>query len=167
MASVRYRISIHSSPDQVFDVMTDFANYGRWNPWIKQIDGPVAAGSRLEVRFKLSTLRFPIKYTLVEMDPPDSFTWRGAGKLGLFAYSERKRQIYTRSDGTAIYSTRLQFFGPFASVAAWFYGRAVARGLRSEAQALKNYCEKNYPIDSIQAAPPASKVIRSVDLQSA
>ena len=42
-------IEIDATPDEVWDVLTDFADYEEWNPFVTSITGPAVAGARLAV----------------------------------------------------------------------------------------------------------------------
>jgi hypothetical protein len=44
-------IEIESTPDRVWDVLTGFAAYAEWNPFIRLIRGKLEAGQKLEVHF--------------------------------------------------------------------------------------------------------------------
>ncbi len=43
-------IRIEAHPRKVWAVLTDFARYGDWNPYIIEVDGPLAPGSELRLR---------------------------------------------------------------------------------------------------------------------
>ncbi len=40
---------INATPDKVWTLLTDFANYPKWNPFIKSIKGEVNASNKIEV----------------------------------------------------------------------------------------------------------------------
>ena len=45
----RRPIDIDATPDEVWEVLTDFDDYGDWNPFITSITGPAEPGARLAV----------------------------------------------------------------------------------------------------------------------
>ena len=44
-------IEIESTPERVWEVLTGFASYAEWNPFIRLITGKLEAGWKLEVHF--------------------------------------------------------------------------------------------------------------------
>ena len=49
---LRSEIEIDASPDRVWNVLTDFAAYPDWNPFIRRLDGQFTVGSRLTTRIE-------------------------------------------------------------------------------------------------------------------
>ena len=49
MKEIKHSIKIEASPERVWQVLTDFAQYPQWNPFIRRISGSIEEGSRLEV----------------------------------------------------------------------------------------------------------------------
>lgn len=47
-------IIIEAQPQRIWDVLTDFDSYSEWNPFIDHIDGTLAEGEILMVRFASS-----------------------------------------------------------------------------------------------------------------
>lgn len=50
MRSIATEITIRGNADQVWSVLTDFAKYPEWNPFIREASGAAIPGSRLNVR---------------------------------------------------------------------------------------------------------------------
>ena len=46
---IRTEILINSTPDKVWEILTDFENYPNWNPFIKSIEGDMNVGKTIEV----------------------------------------------------------------------------------------------------------------------
>jgi hypothetical protein len=62
-------IEIDSTPERVWEVLTDFDSYSEWNPFIRSISGPLREGARLEVYLSLGNgkpYRFTPRVTLIE-----------------------------------------------------------------------------------------------------
>jgi hypothetical protein len=52
MRELSREIEIHAPPERVWSVVTDFAAYPDWNPFIRRISGELHEGARLEVRIE-------------------------------------------------------------------------------------------------------------------
>jgi hypothetical protein len=52
MRELRREIEIDAPPERVWAVVTDFAAYPEWNPFIRRIGGELRVGARLEVRIE-------------------------------------------------------------------------------------------------------------------
>ena len=50
MKTIATEIAIQATPERVWTILTDFAKYPEWNPFIREASGEVKTGSRLEVR---------------------------------------------------------------------------------------------------------------------
>ena len=52
MKEVRTEIEIGASPEKVWGILTDFANYEQWNPFIIKAAGRAEQGSTIEIHIK-------------------------------------------------------------------------------------------------------------------
>ena len=52
MEELHSEIEIKASAERVWELLTDFASYPEWNPFIRQISGEPITGERLEVRIE-------------------------------------------------------------------------------------------------------------------
>jgi hypothetical protein len=48
MKTIHTEIEIHASAESVWRLLTDFARFPQWNPFIRRISGEARAGARLE-----------------------------------------------------------------------------------------------------------------------
>jgi uncharacterized protein YndB with AHSA1/START domain len=76
-ASVRSKreLEIAAPPEVVWEVLTGFEQWPKWNPEVKsmKIDGPVAPGTEFRWKSGPGT----IVSTLEQVDPPRYIRWRG------------------------------------------------------------------------------------------
>ena len=74
-AVARGEIEIAASPEIVWRVLTDIANWPSWNPDVKSVslEGPLAAGTRFRGKAGPGT----ITSTLRTVDPPHRIDWTG------------------------------------------------------------------------------------------
>lgn len=49
-ATISTMIDIDASPQAVWDVLTNFAAYGEWNPFMSRTEGTPTVGTKLVVR---------------------------------------------------------------------------------------------------------------------
>jgi hypothetical protein len=76
------RIEIHADADRVWQVLTDFAGYAEWNPFILQAEGEPRPGHRLVLRMQPAGGRAAtFRPTVLEARPPSRLRW--LGRLGL------------------------------------------------------------------------------------
>ena len=52
MKELHSEIEIDASAERVWGVLTDFASYSQWNPFIRRIGGKLKVGERLEDRLQ-------------------------------------------------------------------------------------------------------------------
>src|SRR5437762_12809858 len=85
MKEIRTTTDIHSTPEKVWGVLTDFGAYPQWNPFITKAIGALEPGERLDLRLEppgahLRTLR----PTVLAADPSRERRWHARrGFLGL------------------------------------------------------------------------------------
>lgn len=78
--------NIPAPPDAVWGVLTDFAAYGRWNPFMDRIEGTVQVGNRLRVHMSPPGGRgVTFRPTVLAAVPGRELRWLGTlGVRGLF-----------------------------------------------------------------------------------
>jgi len=54
MRQIRKEIEINASAERVWQILTDFAAFPKWNPFIREISGELNVGGKLDVRLQLS-----------------------------------------------------------------------------------------------------------------
>jgi hypothetical protein len=86
MVALRTEIDIAASAARVWDVLTDFAAYPEWNPFIRRIEGILAPRCRLLVRIQPPGGRaMTFRPTVLRVEPERELAWRGRTLVpGLF-----------------------------------------------------------------------------------
>jgi hypothetical protein len=78
MKELQSEIEIAASPERVWDILTDFAAYPRWNPFIRSISGKLEVGERLEVRLEPPGGRgITLRPTVLSAEPNRQLRWLG------------------------------------------------------------------------------------------
>lgn len=79
-------IEIAATPERVWSVLTDFASFPDWNPFIPRLDGEAAVGARLDTDLRPPGGRgMRFRPTVLAATPGRELRWLGhAGPPGLF-----------------------------------------------------------------------------------
>jgi hypothetical protein len=86
MKELRTEIDIAASPEAVWRVLTDFAAFPAWNPFIREASGEQTVGGKLRIRIVPSGGKGMVfKPTVLRYEPNRELRWRGRlGIPGLF-----------------------------------------------------------------------------------
>jgi hypothetical protein len=134
-------IEIAAPPAAVWTVLTDFASYPSWNPFIREIEGPLREGGRLRVRLQPPGGRaMSFRPVLQAVDPERELRWLGRVVLpGVFDGEHRFTMTSSGPD-----RVRFEQAERFSGVLVPVLGRALARtkgGFEAMNQALKGRAE--------------------------
>jgi hypothetical protein len=78
MRELRREIEIDAPPERVWAVVTDFAAYSEWNPFIRSISGELHEGAKLEVRIEPPGARaMTFKPTVRAVEGSRELRWLG------------------------------------------------------------------------------------------
>nr|WP_046285426.1 SRPBCC domain-containing protein [Mycobacterium sp. UM_NZ2] len=72
-------IDIAAPPERIWHVLTDFANYGQWNPFFVAVEGRPELGAKLALRTKYSRRLRPAVFevTVRVVEEPLALMWGG------------------------------------------------------------------------------------------
>ena len=78
MKELHLEIEIDASAELVWGVITDFASYPEWNPFVRKISGEPKVGERLEVRLEPPGGRaITLRPTVLKAEPERELRWLG------------------------------------------------------------------------------------------
>ena len=78
MKELRSQIEIESPAERVWQVLTDFAAYPEWNPFIRRVDGQPEVEEQLVVRMRPSGTRgMTFRPTVMKAEPNRQLRWLG------------------------------------------------------------------------------------------
>jgi len=78
MKEIHTEIEIHAPAERVWQVLTDFAAYPQWNPFIRRIEGEIKVGARLQVFVQPSGGKgMSFRPTVLKAEPNREFRWLG------------------------------------------------------------------------------------------
>jgi hypothetical protein len=78
MHKILTEIDIDATPERVWSILTDFAAYPSWNPFIRSISGDVQAGHRLTVSIQpVGGRAMTFRPTILLVQPTSELRWLG------------------------------------------------------------------------------------------
>ena len=145
MKELRTQIEIEATPDRVWEILTDFAAYPEWNPFIQTIEGDAATGSKLEVRIEPPGGRaMTFKPTVLEAAPRQELRWLGRVLvLGLFD-GEHSLRIEPIDDSRVRFIQAERFTGVLVPLFGKGFEK-TQRGFTAMNEALKRRAEATAP----------------------
>ena len=78
MSSLRTEIVINASPEKIWNILTDFENYEKWNPFIIHSSGQPKKGTRLVNTMKNGESNMTFKPRITDVQPHKRFEWLGS-----------------------------------------------------------------------------------------
>lgn len=146
-------IIIAAPSEAIWAILTDFAAYPEWNPFIRRITGKLEVGSRLEVDLAPPGGRaMTIRPTLREVQPGRILRWLGqVGLPGLFD-GEHSFQVEPLADGQVRFVQSERFSGVLVPLVMTFIGASTQQGFEAMNTALKERAEALAPGRKVQAA---------------
>jgi hypothetical protein len=135
--------AIQANPERVWDVLTDFAAYPEWNPFIPRITGSLETGSRLDVQLQRPGSRgVRMRPTVQAAEPPRELRWLGhLGIPGLFDGEHRFRIEAVGTDRVRFVQEE-RFSGLLAPLVLRFLERGTRQGFEAMNRAIKARAEQ-------------------------
>jgi hypothetical protein len=131
-------IEVQGSPEQVWEVLTDFAAYPEWNPFIVEAAGTLRPGQRLELHMRLAGRRATtIRPEVLEADPGRTLRWLGRVLVpGLFD-GEHRFTIQPAGPGRVRLTQHEEFRGILAPLLLAMIAKPTLESFHQMNQALK------------------------------
>jgi hypothetical protein len=140
---LRTEIEINASSEKVWRILTDFADYPHWNPFIKSIKGKLEAGERLEVFIKPSGAKgMTFKPTILTVENEKELRWRGKLFVSRLFDGEHIFQIETLDEKRVKFIQSENFKGLLVGFLAKSLDTDTLREFKEMNEALKNQAEK-------------------------
>ena len=142
MKELHSQIEIEAPAERVWRLLTDFASYPEWNPFIRRISGEPNAGERLEVRIEPPGARgMTFKPTVLNAEPNRELRWLGHLLVpGLFD-GEHSFTIQPLGEGRVLFVQREEFRGLLVPLLARSLDNGTRRGFEEMNRALKERAE--------------------------
>jgi len=142
MKEIYTEIEIYAPARVVWDILTDFDNFPKWNPFIKEISGNPQEGSQIEVFIKPpNSNRMKFKPEILEYKSEEELRWLGKLLIpGLFD-GEHSLSITAKTENKVLFIQKEKFSGLFVP---FFSGTLndTESGFKLMNEALKREAEK-------------------------
>jgi hypothetical protein len=139
MLHLKTSIEIHASADRVWSILTDFAAYPAWNPFIRSIQGAQVSGATLNVTLRpAGGAAMSFKPRVLSLVSGKEIRWKGQVLFPGVFDGEHYLQIDEANVGTVQFTQGEVFSGIL--VPLLFRGRlrtGTERGFQAMNQALK------------------------------
>ncbi len=143
MREITTEIEINAPPARVWEILTDFARYPQWNPFITNIEGRPIVGERLKVLIrppggKGMTFR-PI---VLAVQPPSELRWLGRLILPGIFDGEHRFQIEPLDAARSRFRQSEQFKGILVPILWRTMATSTRHGFEAMNAAVKTQAEK-------------------------
>ena len=144
MKELRTEIEIQASAERVWGLLTDFASFPQWNPFIRWAKGEARLGARLEIRIQPSGAGgITFKPTVIKLETMRELRWLGRLVMpGLFD-GEHIFNIEPLGQQHVRFTQREIFRGLFVPLLARDLDTNTLRGFKEMNGALKARAEQN------------------------
>jgi len=139
---IRTEIVIQARPEKVWEVLTSFAQYPQWNPFVKKIEGPLQEGAQITARIEPpGSSGMTFKPTLLVVSPARELRWLGHLFVpGLFD-GEHVFELYENTDGSTTFVQREEFGGILVPLFKKMLDNNTLAGFNAMNQSLKARAE--------------------------
>jgi len=112
MKEIYTEIHINASPSIVWNILTDFDNYGKWNPFIKEISGVQQVGSELQIFIKIPNSNgMKFKPKILNYDRKKELKWLGKFWIPKLFDGEHTLKINTLNEDNVVFIQKERFSG--------------------------------------------------------
>ncbi|WP_027158793.1 SRPBCC domain-containing protein [Methylobacter luteus] len=135
-------IEIDATPAQIWAILTDFAAYPAWNPFIKYIHGIPRQGDRLEVRIQPGGAKgMTFRPAVLAADAGRELRWLGSFLLPGVFDGEHRFVIEPLASGKVLFRQSERFSGMLVPIFKGSLERDTKRGFEEMNRALKARAE--------------------------
>jgi hypothetical protein len=143
MKEVSAEIEIEAPAERVWQVLTDFAKFPEWNPFIRRMTGEVRSGAKLEVRLEPPGGRaMSFKPKMVNVETNREMSWLGRLMIpGLFT-GEHSFTIEALDEKGVRFVQHEKFTGVLVPFMAKSLDKDTKSGFEAMNRALKERAER-------------------------
>lgn len=140
---IKTEILIHSIPEKIWSILTNFDNYPNWNPFIKSIKGKVKVGNKITVRIEPPESKgMSFKPEVLKFETDKELSWLGHLLFtGLFD-GEHKFELIDNGNGTTTFRQSENFKGILVPLFEKQLDNNTKRGFEEMNEKLKELAEQ-------------------------
>jgi hypothetical protein len=143
LKEIKTELKIMASSERVWQVLTDFPNFAKWNPVITRIKGEAKVRTKLEIHLRTRSGKSRIyKPTITKVEPNHELRWFGKSLIPGILNGERIFTIDSIGTNNVRFFHRQIFTGLGASLAGDRLDRDIRHTLNEMNVALKEQAEK-------------------------
>lgn len=144
MKEVRSEIEIASYPESVWKILTDFATYDQWNPFINKIIGLPTEGSKIDIYIETPSGKNR-KYSprITKVEEGRELRWFGKSSLPGFLNAEHIFTIEELQPESVRFIQREVFDGLLTRLFGKGLDKDVMQGFQDMNEALKKRAERS------------------------
>jgi hypothetical protein len=139
--TITTQIEIDASPSTVWKVLTDFASYPEWNPFLTSVAGSPIEGSKLQVRFEPPGGRgLNMSPRILSVVPQEELKWLGHLLVPGIFDGEHHFLISDLGDGSTRFAQEEVFRGMLVPLTSKLLAK-TKKGFEQMNQALRDRSE--------------------------
>jgi hypothetical protein len=143
MKQLDNELEINASAERVWQLLTDFASFPQWNPFIQHVNGELKHGAQLVVHIQPSGAQATtIRPTVLKAEPNHELRWLKQWLVPGLLDAEHSFTIEPLDANRVRFTQREIFTGVFSSLPARRRNTDTRRGFREMGQALKLRAER-------------------------
>jgi hypothetical protein len=143
---LRAQVDIHATPERVWQILTDFGAYPRWNPFMTRADGNARRGERLTIRLQpVGGRGMTFRPTVLEATPALRLRWLGHLLVSGIFDGEHSFTIQPLGEGQVRLVQQEDFRGLLVPLMAGSLDRGTLPAFEQMNQALKRRAEQPQP----------------------
>ena len=143
MKELHTEIEIQSTPENVWQVLTNLDKYPEWNPFIHHAIGTAKVGEKVDITFKSGSKEMTLHCIVVKVEPNKEFRWKYHVALPILFNGEHSFIIEQLEENKIRFIDREIFNGLLVPSQAKDIDTNTKQGFESMDKALKVRVEQN------------------------
>lgn len=136
-------IIINSTPEKIWNVLVDFHNYSKWNPFIVNITGEPKKGEKIELQLHLKSGRNRTYHpNITKVEKLSELRWKGKLLSSSLFEGERILKIEKIDDKSVKFINKEVFSGIASSFTPKKMDSDIEESFQMMNTALKNWIER-------------------------